>query len=174
MLGDPPPPTIWVPLPQDQRSATKVTLEWMRELVQRGKCDPEIRQTALILTSDLPPKNRALEIRVLFEFVRDNIRFLHDPNDVEMLHWARRVLSQEAGDCDDKCILLCALLESIGYATAFRAVGFKPGELSHVYALVRFREGWLPLDPSVEFACVGWSPSRLTKPVECMTVRNSR
>jgi hypothetical protein len=165
-----------VPLPDDQRSATKITLAYMRALVQHGKIDPWVRQTAMVLVQDLPPKNRALEIETLFEYVRDEVRYLPDPNDVEMLHWARRVLEQRAGDCDDKGVLLCSLLESIGYSTAFRAVGFKPGEFSHVYCMVKFGPGWLPLDPSVESAVVGWSPSQQTPPAQgqVMTVRNSR
>jgi transglutaminase-like putative cysteine protease len=169
LLGNPP-PILRLPLPDDQRGATRETLKWMRSFVRAGKCNPLVRYYAVGLTYDLPPKNRAMEIRMLFEFVRDEIRFVHDPADVEMLHWPEAVLQMGSGDCDDKVILLCSLLESIGYPTRLVAVGFRPGEFSHVYCEVKFRDRWLPLDASVESASPGWCPSN---PAEIMIARNS-
>jgi transglutaminase-like putative cysteine protease len=163
------PPIVMVPLPDDQRKATRETLKWMRDFVRGGKCNDLVRYYAVGLTRHLPSKNRWLEIRTLFEWVRDEVRFVGDIHGMETLHWPQRVLQMGSGDCDDKTILLCSMLESIDFATALCAVGFRPDEFSHVYALVRFGAGWLPLDASVESASVGWCPSA---PAEIMLVRN--
>ena len=70
----------------------------------------------------------------LFEYVRDQIRYVRDIADVETLHHAETILAQGAGDCDDKCILLASLLLSIGFEfLEFVAVAFEPNEFSHVW-----------------------------------------
>ena len=62
------------------------------------------------------------------------------------------------GDCDDKSTLLAALLESMGYATGFCALGFEGQPFSHVIALVRLGQGWCPLETIVPNIGMGWSP----------------
>ena len=113
----------------------------------------------------------------LFEYVRDQIRYVRDIADVETLHDPATILRQGAGDCDDKCILLAALLLSIGFEhIEFVAVAFEPNEFSHVWMRAwvddpRERDGgaWVdmettepvpygatvPLDEAADIICVG-------------------
>ena len=130
----------------------------MTELVKAGKKNPAIRQRATTLVQDLRSKDRIGEIRKLFDYVQNSIRYVRDIRDVETLHYAEQVMSQEYGDCDDKAVLLASLLEAIGHPTRFVAVGFKPGEYSHVFLDTMIGNNkWLSLDPT-EPQPMGWRP----------------
>jgi len=131
----------------------------MRALAFEGKRDPQVRGLAISLTNLVPERDDLGEIRTLFEFVRDRIRYVSDINDTETLHAAFKVYELGAGDCDDKVILLASLLESIGYRTRFVAAGYvDPTLFDHVYMAVMLSDGrFLPLDPS-EPEAPGWSP----------------
>lgn len=144
----------------------------MSRLVRRSRRDPAIRYTALGLVNDLPPKDRWREIRRCFDFVREEMRYVRDIAGTDTLHFAEQLLWQACGDCDDKSVLLCALLESIGLKTALKAVGFEPGQLTHVYPLVHFgrrgRETWIAMDATVNYP-MGWQP----KGIVCqLTIKN--
>jgi transglutaminase-like putative cysteine protease len=130
----------------------------MSDLVKAGKKNPAIRQRATSLVQDLPSKDRLGEIERLFNYVQNSIRYVRDIHDVETLHYAEQVMSQEHGDCDDKAILLSSLLESIGHPTRFVAVGFQPGEFSHVFVDTMIgNKKWLSLD-TTEYHPIGWRP----------------
>lgn len=91
--------------------------------------------------------------------VRDRIRYVRDIRGVETLHTAEQVIRQRAGDCDDKSLLLAALLESIGHETQFEALGPAPGRFCHV--LVKWwdveRKAWVPLETTAKVKA-GWEP----------------
>jgi len=130
----------------------------MSSVVKDGKKQPIIRNKATELVQGLSSKNYAGEIARLFYFVRDKIRYTRDINGVETLHIPSQVLEQQYGDCDDKSVLLAALLESIGHRTRFIALGFERGSFSHVLTQTRIREDtWLSLDPT-EQQPIGWFP----------------
>jgi transglutaminase-like putative cysteine protease len=133
------------------------TLKLMKELVRQGKSDMVIRQLALRLISELPQKSWRGEILAVFEFVQEEIRYVHDINGIETLHTARKVLEMGAGDCDDKAILLASLLESIGHPTRFIAIGFAPDDYEHVLVDTKLGPHWLPLD-ATEPNAAGWYP----------------
>jgi transglutaminase-like putative cysteine protease len=130
----------------------------MTELVKNGKKNASVRAKALALTHDLPQKDKLGEIRALFNFVQNNIRYVRDISGVETLAYPEQVLVQESGDCDDKSTLLAALLESIGHPTRFLAVGFQPGNFSHVFVeTIVGNKKWLSLD-TTEPQPMGWRP----------------
>ena len=122
------------------------TLVLMRSIVRQSKADPAVIEAARNLTAHLPPKNWSGEVNALFSFVRDKIRYVLDPNDVETLATPARLLRDRSGDCDDKVTLLAALLEAIGHPTRFVAVGFAPGALTHVYLETKMGDAWIPLE----------------------------
>lgn len=128
----------------------------MVQLAKAGKKSPVIRQLAVNLTRYLPQKDWVAEIKTLFEFVRDRIRYVKDTRNVETLHTAEKVLENGQGDCDDKSILLASLLESLGHKTRFVAVGFRPNSFSHVYVEVFTAGKWIPLE-TTELVEMGWS-----------------
>lgn len=144
-------------LPNDA-AGTQSTLSIMRGLVQRYKRDPMIRDTALSLISDIPQRDWTSEVRALFEYARDRIRYTRDVNRVETLQTPPVTMELEAGDCDDKSTLLASLLESVGHPSRFIATGYQePGRYSHVYVETRIGDQWVPLDPTTEKP-FGWRP----------------
>lgn len=153
-----PPPSILMSLP-DGAEGVRQTLRVMSALVKGGKKSPPIRQKALELTQGLRQKDRLGEIKALWAFVKNNIRYVRDIRGVETVHTPEQILRQESGDCDDKSLLLAALLESIGHPTAFWAIGTTPGKFSHVMAATRVGAGnkMLPLETTQDVA-FGWVP----------------
>lgn len=133
------------------------TLKIMRRVVKDYRMNPVVVQTARRLIANIPDKDFATEAAALFFFVRDEIRYTLDSNGGEMLQTPERLLTSRQGDCDDKATLLAAMLESIGHPARFRAVGFQPGELSHVLVETKIGEIWYPLE-TTEPVEPGWSP----------------
>lgn len=149
------------------RAGTRVTLQLMRQLAERGGSDPVVIDAAarIVRSAGIAGHDALGEIRALFEFCRDRVRYTRDPVGVEMLQSPARILRTRAGDCDDKSTLLVALLRAIGHPArlAFRAIAANPlfpGAFSHVYVIARHRGREIPLDPTPPRATVGWQFDR--------------
>ena len=112
---------------------------------------------ALIRQAGIMPKDWIGEIRELHRFVRDDVRYLMDPTDVELVQDADSTLRLRVGDCDDKSTLLCAMLESIGHPTRFLAIGFEPGIFEHVLLETKVGEQWISCE-TTEDVEIGWQP----------------
>lgn len=136
------------------------TLRIMNRLVRDGKRTMRVREKAMQLVQACGPGNARdykCQVKALHQFVRDNIRYVMDITDTETIATPDKTLELGAGDCDDKSVLLAALLESIGHPTAFIAIGFEPGVFSHVYVESKIGTVWVPLE-TTEAVPVGWSP----------------
>lgn len=146
------------------RAGTKKTLDLMRQVVLDSLKDPsqKIRETALSIVRGLAPRRSFAEVAALQHYVRDNIRYVHDPVPFELLQTPQKTLEYRAGDCDDKSMLLAALLMATGHPARFVSLGFKGGPLSHVLVDTRIRDKWVPLETIVEDAEPGWMPSGIT------------
>lgn len=152
-----PPSTATLVLVQEGAPGIAQTLAMMAELSHAGKYSTVVRETALSLISPLDQKDWAAEVRALHAFVRDRIRYVSDPEDVELLQTPEKTLELRAGDCDDKSILLASLLKSINHPCRYRAVGTQPGIFEHVYVETKIRDFWLPLE-TTEPVEPGWQP----------------
>jgi transglutaminase-like putative cysteine protease len=139
----------------------------MRVLTRTARTDPRIRELAISLTNGLPQDDTRGQIERLFTFVRDSIRYVGDVNEVETLQPPADTLRLGAGDCDDKSMLLAALLESLGHRSRFAALAFFPDNFEHV--LVETEIGynghggkvWLPLETTPVNGAMqesGWYP----------------
>lgn len=129
----------------------------MAEFVNQGKNSLTIRNKALALTENLPQKSWQAEVKAIFDYVQNDIRYVRDISGTETLHTAERVFEQQAGDCDDKAILLASYLKTIGHPVRFVAVGFEPGHFSHVITETLIGNKWVPLDPTEPYP-MGWMP----------------
>lgn len=118
----------------------------MAAIAKSYKLAPAVRELAMMLTRHLPPKNWARQVQVIHAFVRDRIRYTRDVRGVETLQTPIQTLRLGQGDCDDKAILVSALLESIGHPTRFEAVGFSPNVFSHVLAQTKIAGRWISLE----------------------------
>lgn len=142
----------------DGEAGTWETLGVMAEIAKHYKTHPAIRLLSLDIISDLPGKDFAGEARRIFEWVRENIRYVMDVNEVETIHTPDVLLRLRQGDCDDMATLLAAMLESVGHPARFVAVGPMPGAFEHVYVETRIANAWIAADPT-EPHDFGWKPS---------------
>lgn len=164
------------PLPGAEQRATlgmipegvagiRATLAAMVSLTKQARTDPAIRLQAESLLVGVPQKSARREVRAIFEFVRDSIRYTSDVCDVETLKSPELLLQTQQGDCDDKSMLVAALLGSVGYYTRFVAVCTDtPGLYSHVYAEVKLGADWYALE-TTEDVPFGWRCPYVGRPL---------
>ena len=148
---------------------TLKTARHITSLIKQGAKDFHVRQTAIdiLLQRGVKPKDYVAEIRALFEWVQQNVRYTKDTVRVEVLHSARRMLELRAGDCDDFSILLGAMLEAIGHPVRLILTGPDPLRqdlFSHIYVEAFCKGRWIPLDATMPYA-MGWAPRALVKKV---------
>lgn len=146
---------------------TRVTLQLMRQLAAAGGADPVVidAATRIVRAAGVAGHDALGEIKALFEFCRDQVRYTRDPVGVELLQTPTRILRTRSGDCDDKSTLLAALLRAIGHPArvAFRAIAANPlfpGAYSHVYVVVTHGGKKIALDPTPPRSRVGWEFDR--------------
>lgn len=158
-------PSQLADLPANGVDQVRATLRQMCKFVRQYKVDTGVRTLAQQLTRDLPSKAFTDELQVLQNFVRDCIRYVRDVRDVETVQTPVRTLEIGSGDCDDKAVLLAALLESIGFRTRFHAVGVDGKAYSHVLAegYDPLQKQWVPLECIVDGAEPGWFPPGVTR-----------
>ena len=146
----------------DGEAGVRVTLNVMRAIKNAYKKLSSIRNLALTITRDLPQKSFVRQIHLLHEYVRDHIAYVKDIAGVETVQTPDVTLYNRAGDCDDKAVLLAALLESIGHPTRFIAIGTTPERFSHVFVETKVGGKWMALDPTEPYAA-GWRPPKIAK-----------
>lgn len=155
-------PVLEFPLAKGNQG-TRETMQFMRALIREGRKHPSVRSQALSLVGHFPQKAYAKEIRAVFNFVQNNIRYVRDTRGVELLHQPDKLLEIGQGDCDDKSILLCSMLEAIGHPTRLEAIAHtNPKSFGHVFCSTKLGNKWLPLD-ATEPHRPGWHPQRAVK-----------
>ena len=136
----------------------RATLKMMVRLVKAGRTAPPIREAAANISEGTSATYTG-EVNALFEFVRDDIRYLGDVNGIETLQTPEYTLGNRFGDCDDKSVLLATLLESIGHPCRFVAVGYtSPGVFEHVWTETLIGREWIACE-TTQAVPLGWSPT---------------
>lgn len=152
------PPTLLMGLPPG-KAGTWRTLEVMRNCALHGKINNLIRQQAVTVARTVPGRDYPALCAALQAFVKTHITYVPDVRGVETVQTPDYTLRNGVGDCDDQSVLLASLLEAVGQPARFRAVGFRPGQLSHVY--VQCRPGskgpWLGAETIIDRP-FGWNP----------------
>lgn len=138
------------------------TVEHIKRLIREGAKDFHVRQTAIdvLFQRHVKAKDYGGEIKALFEWVQQHIRYTKDTFRLEVLHSARRMLELRAGDCDDFSILLGAMLEAIGHPVRLVLSGpdaQRQDLFSHIYLEVFCKGRWIALDATMPHA-MGWAP----------------
>lgn len=146
----------------------RATLRFMRRVVRgsRGRKDTIVRYAAAELCADLSQHDYLAEMRAIHAFVRDQIRYVRDIRQVETIQDPRTTLEVRCGDCDDKTTLFCALLESIGFRTGFKAVGINGKRIAHVYPIVYYRGKGIAAEV-IRPVPLGWEPDGITSFIIC-------
>jgi hypothetical protein len=142
-------------------------------LIRAGAKDFRVRQTAIgiLRRQGVRPKDYLGEIKALFEWVQQHIRYTRDPFRVEVLHSPRRMLQLRAGDCDDMAIVLGAMLEAVGHSVRLVLTGtdpHAPDRFTHIYVEARCRGRWVPLDATMPYP-MGWAPRAPVRKVIAIT-----
>lgn len=117
----------------DGAAGIRATLKVMAKLSREQSVSPLIRQFTQKLVQERQQKDRIGEIRTIGEFVRDCIRYVRDPIGTELVQAPEATMKLQSGDCDDKATLAAAMLQSVGHPVRFVAIGFAPGQFSHVF-----------------------------------------
>jgi transglutaminase-like putative cysteine protease len=131
---------------------TNDSLGIMAAVVRGYESDPIVRGQAKTIVEFLPARNAPIEVNALFEWVRDNIRYLSGPLDVEQVHTPDVTLEDRQGKCTDQAVLLATMLRSIGYPVKFIAAAYQmPGVFEHVYVGAKVRGEWVTLDTTIPY-----------------------
>jgi transglutaminase-like putative cysteine protease len=145
-------------------AGTAATIAAMRELIDQGKKDPVVYELArqILRQARIRAFDSEGEARAIYEAVRRNMRFTRDIRGKETLHAARELVRLKMGDCDDYTILLCSLLESIGYQTRIVTVASDPRDpenFTHVYPEVSIGGRWKAVDAARRNPAFGKVPT---------------
>lgn len=162
-------PTKFGPMPSAKLVMKQVhslagRIEILNQLVREGTKDPRMRQLAVSLVNGCPDRSDGCEVATIFWFVKANVRYTGDIQDIDTYQSGARTLQFGGGDCDDHSTLLATLLSILGFQTGFRVISTTGQMWEHIYALVglpRLRpSGVLPLDTTVPSSFPGWEPSK--------------
>lgn len=152
---------------------TFATLIAMADMVRGDARSVGCRRKAEQITSGISGHEPDQIIRALFLYTRDNVRYLKDPIDVELVHGNddafagyRTIDQPDSGyDCDDKVEVLAALLGSVGIKSRFVIYSYDGVQWNHVALEARTPHGWVALDPTDPVAQPGdeqWNVARRT------------
>lgn len=128
---------------------------------------PKVRRTAVEITKGFRPDDWPGQARALHRWVRDHIRYVHDPDGVEELAPAPVVLERGFDDCDGKVRAVVAMAKALGMDAKIKPVWVGPA-LGHVQWQVRWpgstqtngadEAGYLVGDVTVKGAELGQDP----------------
>ncbi|MFA6168422.1 MAG: hypothetical protein WC700_17495 [Gemmatimonadaceae bacterium] len=141
-------------------------------LVQRGATDMDVIAKAREIVSQrcgdqwcTRPRDWKAEITAIHNAVRDKLmRYVRDPDGVDLFAHPKHSLKMKAGDCDEQCSLEGALLRAIGYPVELVVVETVnapvKGEMEHIFLVTAYEDSagkqhaiWL--DPTVDKPA-GW------------------
>ena len=123
-----------------------------------------VRNFALLIVQDVTPRDWAGEVEAMQQWVRDQIKYRQDPDDIELVQTPEKTLEFAAGDCDDKSTLLASLLLAIGHPARFRAMALEGGyEFTHVMTQSKIADRWVNLETIIAGAPIGWAPPGCTR-----------
>lgn len=160
-----------VPSPQPRRAALSgipngqagsiATMRAMRQMVRDAIRDPsqKIRESALSILRGA--NSFSEQVRVIQQWMQNNIEYRRDPPDVELVQTPQVTLQLRAGDCDDQSTLTAALLQATGHPTQFIAIGLDGAPLSHVLTQTMIGPSWVSVE-TIQRRPLGWMPKGVT------------
>lgn len=128
--------------------------------------DPKVVEVATRIARPFAPDDWLGMAREVFHFVRDGIRYQHDPDRKQLRVDAATTLDNGWGNCVGKTILCCALLRALGMKADVMPV-YTHGVMTHVMMRVAFpgvrklpeaSDGWLYGELIVRGAELGQNP----------------
>jgi hypothetical protein len=144
---------------------TAETINHMREAATLGKRNFKVRELAgKIIREHCSNKDFLCYAKSIFEYCRDQIYYVFDPQGVELVEKPWKVLESGIADCDSIVPLLASMLESIGLQCRYvtiKADVQRPNDYSHVFLECHVpRHGWIPMDATMPDKPFGWGPDK--------------
>ena len=143
----------------------KEVLIKMKDLIISSDNSRVVKQKAISIIKNVRPDDEYSQIDRIFQWVKDNVKYVRDISGVEELTAPQQILiSLNKGiidfssDCDDMAMLLSALLRSVGFKTRLEIVALKSDkEYDHARVSVFYnkRKMWLPLEATFKFSRIG-------------------
>jgi len=122
------------------------TVNYIKKLAHGNKGQPLIRRMAedIIMHYQVRDHYYLDEARAIGDFVKQNVRYIKDPDGIEMLRCPLMMVNEirskgaTLGDCDDMALLVCTLLLSIGIRPQLKVVKYNENSSSfnHIYVVV--------------------------------------
>lgn len=149
------------------------TLLEMKNIIKQSAHNNEVIKVARQIVQDVDAKDFYGEANAIYNFVRDNSRYVRDPLGLEHIQtplvaisgWNNGEIFQ--GDCDDYTVLLLSLLMAIGFPVKLIAASYTPDKkLTHVYGAVNIRGIWVIVEGIRNGVNLGWQAPNPTRTVE--------
>lgn len=155
-------PQIQVEMLPDGDAGIYRTAEHLVDVIRNESVTFFVRQCAESIIRDVSQRDKVGEVRAMFNFVKDNIRYTNDMIDMEYIQSPTYILNKIVngetvmGDCDDSVALLLSLLRAIGFMVRVKITGYPPSDqFSHVYGEVLVYGQWVPVDTIVPSFTIG-------------------
>ena len=169
-------------------TGTRHTLAQMARMIREGSCSPAMKQfaEAVVRNAGYAPNVAITDLQaatVLLDYVRTNVRYRPDPDQVELVQSALITLCVPGasicipvGDCDDMVVALGSLMGAYGLQVRVMKQTFDPSaEQEHV--LILFKDAsrgdglassatgdWLAADPTIDRP-IGWRANALKEEI---------
>lgn len=140
------------PIERIARPSLGQTVGYMKKYAVLGSNDMNIRRLVERICAEIQPGDYASEVLACYYWVCQNIRYMRDIYNTELLKWPIRVVESKSGDCDDIATLLAAMMMACGNRCSFVLAAFNPPPAppmpSHVFTVVHTPgNGQITLDP---------------------------
>lgn len=132
------------------------TMYKMRELILKTDTNRIVKTKAKEIIANISPTDELGQIRAIFNWVRNNVKYVRDYQGIEELTSPDIIINDinnkrntYSSDCDDMAMLLCALLRSVGFRTRIEVIALKNDKAyDHARCAVfsQTLNRWLPLE----------------------------
>lgn len=158
----------------ETNNLTEMTLRKLIQIANLQKSEPLIRQAVERIVCRVPEKDWFSEIREIFQFVKDKVRYTRDVDGLEYVRTPYRIMSEiqshgySFGDCDCMSLFLATLLKSAGYKTRYviiRTAGNPIDAYNHIYVEAHEPKmnKWICLDATEKSRVFGWCPKYIKR-----------
>lgn len=141
------------PLDPDPDRAVAQTIGAMWALVDASDETQRVHRVATIIAASCPQKDFAAQLRAVFWWLKERVRFKRDTFGLEHVRDPDQLLFEierhgiTAADCDDMSTLGAAIVRALGFQPLLITTARRPGPFEHVF-FGAVLNGWdIPLDP---------------------------
>lgn len=134
-----------------------------------GLQNPQMLAIARQVTRGCPGRDGMCELRAIYRFVVENVRYTGDISNVDTFSAPLRTLQMGGEDCDGHSLLNAALAMANGFRAKVRITSNRGISWDHIYCMGGYPKGradrWIPLDTTLarsrqDFSRFGVEPPR--------------